>query len=274
MAEDLLETIGQLFGPSAAASPCGHLRRRAARRDHRRRRRDGDLDGPDLAADHASLWLRPPRSPLGVIAASGTLAQIIPPSLVLIVLADQLGRSVGDMYKAAILPGLLLAGLYMPFMCSSSSMLKPGSAPACRRSARHRENRRCRRALAVRAGGDVAAPHVIAIRKAPLISGDRRRRSSPDGVGLMSYRVRRSPSSTGSLQAAARCPSSPSRVTFVMVPPLAAHLSRARHDPPRRCDADRGRRHGRRRSDVHGAGPLSEATDASTPSVSGGRTRR
>ena len=45
----------------------------------------------------------------GVIAASGTLAQIIPPSLVLIVLADQLGRSVGDMYQGAIIPGLVLA---------------------------------------------------------------------------------------------------------------------------------------------------------------------
>ncbi len=44
----------------------------------------------------------------GVIAASGTLAQIIPPSLVLIVMADVLGRSVGDMYKGAILPGLIL----------------------------------------------------------------------------------------------------------------------------------------------------------------------
>src|SRR4029077_16612232 len=48
----------------------------------------------------------------GVIAASGTLAQIIPPSLVLIVMADQLGRSVGDMYEGAFLPGLMLAGLY------------------------------------------------------------------------------------------------------------------------------------------------------------------
>src|SRR6266550_3125949 len=48
----------------------------------------------------------------GVIAASGTLAQIIPPSLVLIVLADQLGRSVGDMYAGAIIPGLILTGLY------------------------------------------------------------------------------------------------------------------------------------------------------------------
>jgi TRAP-type mannitol/chloroaromatic compound transport system permease large subunit len=48
----------------------------------------------------------------GVIAASGTLAQIIPPSLVLIVMADQLGRSVGDMYEGAFIPGITLAGLY------------------------------------------------------------------------------------------------------------------------------------------------------------------
>src|SRR2546430_3113797 len=48
----------------------------------------------------------------GIIAASGTLAQIIPPSLVLIVMADQLGKSVGDMYEGAFVPGLVLAGLY------------------------------------------------------------------------------------------------------------------------------------------------------------------
>src|SRR6185312_2321669 len=42
----------------------------------------------------------------------GTLAQIIPPSLVLIVMADQLGRSVGDMYEGAFIPGITLAGMY------------------------------------------------------------------------------------------------------------------------------------------------------------------
>ncbi len=52
----------------------------------------------------------------GTIAASGTLAQIIPPSLVLIVLADQLGRSVGDMYTGALVPGLMLAGFYAVFV--------------------------------------------------------------------------------------------------------------------------------------------------------------
>ena len=52
---------------------------------------------------------------VGVIAASGTLAQIIPPSLVLIVMADQLGRSVGDMYAGALIPGLVLTGMYAAF---------------------------------------------------------------------------------------------------------------------------------------------------------------
>jgi tripartite ATP-independent transporter DctM subunit len=65
----------------------------------------------------------------GVIAASGTLAQIIPPSLVLIVLADQLGRSVGDMYQGAILPGLVLTALYLSYVFGRS-LFFPMSAPA------------------------------------------------------------------------------------------------------------------------------------------------
>jgi TRAP-type mannitol/chloroaromatic compound transport system permease large subunit len=65
----------------------------------------------------------------GVIAASGTLAQIIPPSLVLIVLADQLGRSVGDMYKGAMIPGLVLTGLYILYILGMS-IFRPNSMPA------------------------------------------------------------------------------------------------------------------------------------------------
>jgi tripartite ATP-independent transporter DctM subunit len=65
----------------------------------------------------------------GVIAASGTLAQIIPPSLVLIVLADQLGRSVGDMYHGAMIPGLALAGLYF-FYVACVAAFRPAAAPA------------------------------------------------------------------------------------------------------------------------------------------------
>jgi TRAP-type mannitol/chloroaromatic compound transport system permease large subunit len=68
----------------------------------------------------------------GTIAASGTLAQIIPPSLVLIVLADQLGRSVDQMYKGALLPGIALASLYALFVfvvCRINPAAGPGLPP-------------------------------------------------------------------------------------------------------------------------------------------------
>src|SRR5207244_11937502 len=65
----------------------------------------------------------------GVSAASGTLAQIIPPSLVLIVMADQLGKSVGDMYAGAFIPGLTLAGLYAIY-AAGIAVFKPLWAPA------------------------------------------------------------------------------------------------------------------------------------------------
>ncbi|MGH8751659.1 MAG: TRAP transporter large permease, partial [Burkholderiales bacterium] len=65
----------------------------------------------------------------GVIAASGTLAQIIPPSIVLIVMADQLGRSVGDMYQGALVPGLVLTALYA-FYVLLLSFIYPGAMPA------------------------------------------------------------------------------------------------------------------------------------------------
>jgi TRAP-type mannitol/chloroaromatic compound transport system permease large subunit len=70
-----------------------------------------------------------------VITASGTLAQAIPPSLVLIVLADQLGRSVGDMYAGALLPGLLLVGLYILFIVAVA-IFKPAMVPALPAEAR------------------------------------------------------------------------------------------------------------------------------------------
>src|SRR6185295_831359 len=60
--------------------------------------------------------------------ASGTLAQIIPPSLVLIVLADQLGRSVGDMYNGAIVPGVILASLYALYVFALT-LIRPNAAP-------------------------------------------------------------------------------------------------------------------------------------------------
>jgi GntP family gluconate:H+ symporter len=71
----------------------------------------------------------------GVIAASGTLAQIIPPSLVLIILADQLGRSVGDLYKGAFIPGFVLTAMYAGFVLLVT-LVRPTWAPALPAEAR------------------------------------------------------------------------------------------------------------------------------------------
>ena len=65
----------------------------------------------------------------GVIATSGTLGQIVPPSIVLIVLGDQLGVSVGDLFMGALIPGLMLACMYMIYVLIVA-YLRPRSAPA------------------------------------------------------------------------------------------------------------------------------------------------
>jgi tripartite ATP-independent transporter DctM subunit len=116
MAEDLLDTVGQLFGTirgglAYAVVFVGALLAATT----------GVVAASVISMGLISLpiMLRygyDRRLASGVIAASGTLAQIIPPSLVLIVMADQLGRSVGDMYEGAFLPGLMLAGLYAGFV--------------------------------------------------------------------------------------------------------------------------------------------------------------
>ena len=112
MAEDLLETIGQLFGPirgglALAVIFVGALLAATT----------GVVAASVISMGLISLpiMLRygyDRRIASGVIAASGTLAQIIPPSLVLIILADQLGRSVGEMYKGAFIPGFILTTFY------------------------------------------------------------------------------------------------------------------------------------------------------------------
>ncbi|MCL4864573.1 MAG: TRAP transporter large permease subunit [Gemmatimonadales bacterium] len=66
---------------------------------------------------------------LGVIAAAGTLGQIIPPSIVLIVLGDQLGVSVGSLFQAAVIPGLALTGMYALYM-AGIALFRPRRAPA------------------------------------------------------------------------------------------------------------------------------------------------
>ncbi|HOW75436.1 MAG TPA: TRAP transporter large permease subunit [Candidatus Competibacteraceae bacterium] len=129
MAEDLLDTIGQIFGSirgglAYAVIFVGALLAATT----------GVVAASVIAMGLISLpiMLRYGYGkPLacGVIAASGTLAQIIPPSLVLIVMADVLGRSVGDMYKGAILPGLILAALYVIWVLLNT-IFRPHVAPA------------------------------------------------------------------------------------------------------------------------------------------------
>ncbi len=128
MAEDLLDTIGQLFGTvrgglAYAVVFVGALLAATT----------GVVAASVISMGLISLpiMLRygyDRRLASGVIAASGTLAQIIPPSLVLIVMADQLGRSVGDMYEGAFLPGLMLAGLYAGYVLLVT-LLFPKFAP-------------------------------------------------------------------------------------------------------------------------------------------------
>ena len=105
MAEDLLETVGQVFGPvrgglAIAVILVGALLAATT----------GVVAAAVISMGLISLpiMLRYGYNrtiATGTITASGTLAQAIPPSLVLIVLADQLGRSVGDMYAGALMPG-------------------------------------------------------------------------------------------------------------------------------------------------------------------------
>lgn len=129
MAEDLLETIGQLFG-----SVRGGLAIAVILVGAMLAATTGVVSASVISMGLISLpiMLRygyDRRFASGVIAASGTLSQIIPPSLVLIVLADQLGRSVGDMYRGAFLPGLALVVLYVVYTLVLS-WLRPSTAPA------------------------------------------------------------------------------------------------------------------------------------------------
>ncbi len=80
-----------------------------------------------------------PRVATGVIAASGTITQVIPPSLVLIVLADQLGRSVGDMYLGAIGPSILQVTIFLLFILALS-IFRPKDVPALPPEARGEMN--------------------------------------------------------------------------------------------------------------------------------------
>ncbi len=128
MAEDLLDTMGQLFGPvrgglAYAVIFVGTLLAATT----------GVVAAAVISMGLISLpiMLRygyDQRLASGVIIASGTMAQIIPPSLVLIVMADQLGRSVGDMYQGALVPGLMLAAAFAIYIFVLT-LLKPTVAP-------------------------------------------------------------------------------------------------------------------------------------------------
>ena len=129
MAEDLLDTVGQVFGPirggvALAVILVGALLAATT----------GVVAASVISMGLISLpiMLRYGYSPAiasGTITASGTLAQIIPPSLVLIVMADQLGRSVGDLYMGAFIPAFSLVGIFALFIILLA-IFKPSLVPA------------------------------------------------------------------------------------------------------------------------------------------------
>lgn len=129
LAEDLLKTIGGLFGPvrgglALAVVLVGALLAAAT----------GVIGASVVAMGMISLpvmmrFKYAHSLSAGVITASGTLGQIIPPSIVLVVLGDQLGVSVGDLFVGALGPGLLLAFFYGLYVFIAAH-LKPGWAPA------------------------------------------------------------------------------------------------------------------------------------------------
>jgi tripartite ATP-independent transporter DctM subunit len=135
LAEDLLDSIGQLFGPvrgglSYAVIFVGAIL--------------GAITGTVAASVIAMGVISIPvmmrngysvRHTMGVIAASGTITQLIPPSLVLVVLADQLGRSVGDMYAGAIGPSIIQVGLFVVWV-AIVSVVWPKEVPALSLEAR------------------------------------------------------------------------------------------------------------------------------------------
>ncbi len=135
MAEDLLDTIGQLFGPvrgglAYAVVLVGALLAATT----------GVVAASVIAMGLISLpiiqrygYNRAFAS--GTIASAGTLAQIVPPSLVLIVMADQLGKSVGDMYVGALYPAMIIVGVYCLYVFAVT-IIKPDWAPALPKEAR------------------------------------------------------------------------------------------------------------------------------------------
>jgi tripartite ATP-independent transporter DctM subunit len=129
LAEDLLTTIGALFGGmrgglALAVVFVGALLAAATGVVGASVVAMGLISLPVMHRYGYAPWLS-----TGVIAASGTLGQIIPPSVVLIVLADQLGVSVGDLFVGAMIPGIMLASMFALFVLVVA-WLNPEAAPA------------------------------------------------------------------------------------------------------------------------------------------------
>lgn len=128
LAEDLLEGVGKLFGGMPGGVAFAVVLVGAVL---------GAITGTVAASVVAMGVISLPvmirygynmRLATGVIAASGTITQLIPPSLVLIVLADQLGRSVGSMYLGAIGPSMLQIGVFLLFILGVA-IFKPKLMP-------------------------------------------------------------------------------------------------------------------------------------------------
>ena len=219
LAEDLLETVGQLFGPvrggfAYAVIVVGAILACST----------GVVAADVIAMGLVSLPLMlrygyDRRVASGIIAASGTLAQIIPPSLVLIVIADQMGKSVGDMYAGAFIPGFGLAALYALFILGVS-IFKPQWMPAMPKEAR----------TFVEPDGSSGATSLLVLTGVSVLTGfgvvhqwvpDGTPRDSMAVIGLaaglataFSLAVIDKVAGTGALSAIAR------RVVFAAVPPL------------------------------------------------------
>lgn len=135
LAEDMLDSMGQLFGPvrgglGYSVIIVGFILGAIT----------GTVAGQVIAMALISLPVMirygyNMRYATGVLAASGTITQLVPPSLVLVVLADQLGKPVGDMYKGAWGPSLIQIGMFALYTFALS-MVKPSHVPGVPREAR------------------------------------------------------------------------------------------------------------------------------------------
>jgi tripartite ATP-independent transporter DctM subunit len=129
LAEELLDTVGQLMGPvrggvALAVVIVGALLAATT----------GVVAATIIAMGLISLptmlkYGYDKGLATGVIVASGTMAQMIPPSIVLVLLSDQFGVSIGDLFAGALVPGLILAAAYAVYALAVA-YLRPGSAPA------------------------------------------------------------------------------------------------------------------------------------------------